>query len=486
MNIKAHIAADKNILIMDRKFFIPTAAFLISLLLIIFIESIFIPFIFLIVAVLLCTPGVKKIPLFAVFGFLLLISDIFEDYRVIINSFLIIGLSFYFIKEYGLRLVAYPRIPAGIGWLILSLLLSITISTITSSHFKTSVEYLFKTSAFIIIVYLYFSYINTVKKTKEIFFALILIGTISSIFIIHSFFSEVKSLLLLQLQGYVQIGGIYQNLSAVGGLLFISLSLTVVAINFKKFSSPPKMILWLLFIVQLFALILTNSRGAFLGLVVTCSVFFFIMKRKIFTISLLSFLGVIAVILILFPTTIDIIDSFFRTGRILENHRYQLWQEGIEIIKEHPILGIGPGTFGFYIYKYLPVMLGSWDIGNFVYISENVRVGHVHNYYLFYFSELGIWGFINSILIPVVFFRYSVKSMKKYLQGNKNLYILSVGIFSCGIGFFVRALIESTGIMTYGFITRDLPFWLLFIIQIYLSKQNIGNSGLGEEKMQYE
>jgi hypothetical protein len=51
---------------------------------------------------------------------------------------------------------------------------------------------------------------------------------------------------------------------------------------------------------------------------------------------------------------------------------------------------------------------------------------------------------------------------------NKKNYYLAVGIFSMGIGIFTRALFESTGLLSNGWIIRDLPFWICFAILIHL------------------
>ena len=45
-------------------------------------------------------------------------------------------------------------------------------------------------------------------------------------------------------------------------------------------------------------------------------------------------------------------------------------------------------------------------------------------------------------------------------------FIISTAITGIGIGMFFRAFIEVTGILSYGYLTLDLPFWLVFIILI--------------------
>lgn len=49
---------------------------------------------------------------------------------------------------------------------------------------------------------------------------------------------------------------------------------------------------------------------------------------------------------------------------------------------------------------------------------------------------------------------------------NKDYYVLSIAITGVGVGLLIRTFIEISGLLTYGYITRDLPFWLLFVILI--------------------
>jgi hypothetical protein len=43
-----------------------------------------------------------------------------------------------------------------------------------------------------------------------------------------------------------------------------------------------------------------------------------------------------------------------------------------------------------------------------------------------------------------------------------------LGIIAAGIGLFFRGLFEAIGLIFYGYITADLPFWILFGILIFI------------------
>ena len=101
-------------------------------------------------------------------------------------------------------------------------------------------------------------------------------------------------------------------------------------------------------------------------------------------------------------------------------------------------------------------MLGSYA-EKFIYFHFNeIEFGHAHNFYLFFWSDLGILGLFTSILLPILFFKLGKKAVKKTKEINNNYYLLSLGIIAAGIGLFIRALFEWGNLISYGSIKIDL------------------------------
>ncbi|OGU82332.1 MAG: hypothetical protein A2254_00295 [Ignavibacteria bacterium RIFOXYA2_FULL_35_9] len=138
----------------------------------------------------------------------------------------------------------------------------------------------------------------------------------------------------------------------------------------------------------------------------------------------------------------------------------------IGIIIDNPIWGTGPGQFKNFMYHHIPVMLGSWDESQIAWIFKNAGLGESHNFFLFRTAELGFLGLLGAILLPAIFIHLSFKVMKRNFYNRRNYYLL-VGIFSLGIGMLIRSFFESTGLLSHGWITRDLPFWICFAIIIH-------------------
>jgi hypothetical protein len=58
--------------------------------------------------------------------------------------------------------------------------------------------------------------------------------------------------------------------------------------------------------------------------------------------------------------------------------------------------------------------------------------------------------------------------MKMTKNNRPDEYLISLSIYSIGIVLFIRAFFEVDGIFSYGFITRDLPFWICFVVLAHL------------------
>ena len=53
-------------------------------------------------------------------------------------------------------------------------------------------------------------------------------------------------------------------------------------------------------------------------------------------------------------------------------------------------------------------------------------------------------------------------------SGSEKIYFIILGIIAVGIALFIRGLFEAIGLIYYGYITADLPFWILFSILIFI------------------
>ncbi|RJP69484.1 MAG: O-antigen ligase domain-containing protein, partial [Ignavibacteriales bacterium] len=225
------------------------------------------------------------------------------------------------------------------------------------------------------------------------------------------------------------------------------------------------------------ALIITNSRSSILSFVISSAYIIYYFNRKLFNKILITSIVLLAILLFI-PTINELISLLLRTDRIFSNTRGFFWSVAFDIIKDNPVFGAGPGVFEEYIYKYLPVNLGSFFEKQMAWAKS----GTAHNFFLFRTADLGILGFITAIWLPILSIKLANKAIVKYKEYDREIFYLVVAIKGTIVGLIARAFFESTGLLTHGWITRDLPFWLLIVILLYLNKTETPNF----KKLQYE
>ncbi len=150
------------------------------------------------------------------------------------------------------------------------------------------------------------------------------------------------------------------------------------------------------------------------------------------------------------------------------SQRQFFWDLAYNIIKDNPILGIGPGSYKYLEFNYMPVLLNSWAGHIIVDLSRVIDAANVsHNMYLKFTSDMGIPGLLSVLYFFVLFFHISVSTINKAIKGNKVLYLLILVISTVLGSMFIRCFFDDIGILNYGIIVTDLPFWLLFGILIF-------------------
>ena len=406
------------------------------------------------------------IPLIII-ALLVITSDISESLRVAVNLLGFLILIYLFIHDYGLDYSRFPKIPGVIILFVIYTILSLSLSTIFSSYFSLGIIEVFRQSAFFVLMFIIYSFIKGEKEISLYLNALIFAGTIIGILILDSFIKN-ADIFILETQGLTHEGGYINNVAAAGGIFAISISINLAYLFLPKFKKIKyKLLLLITLLIQITALLVTNSRAAFLAAFVSGIYILFKLNRKIFKILSASILSFCLLIIAVFPKIIEIISTFLRFNRVFENLRYILWDIAFGIIKDNPILGIGPGTFKYYMYKYLPVQLGSWNERSIYFVYKEAGTGHAHNFWLYRFSELGVLGFIGAAALPVIFF-YLIYRIRKHIKNKFEYTVIVTAITGSVLGLLYRSMFESTGFLTNGWITRNLPFWIIFSIIIYL------------------
>ncbi|MCU0285558.1 MAG: O-antigen ligase family protein [Acidobacteria bacterium] len=196
-------------------------------------------------------------------------------------------------------------------------------------------------------------------------------------------------------------------------------------------------------------LLLTQSRGAWLGLLLACLVgfFLFLLKKKVFlVVSIVSLAAILLFSFVIAPSLLEN-DQVRLTTRQAEGtlfFRIQLWNVVLPMIHENPIIGIGLNEFR---YQY----------------EVKHELSHPHNKLLLLAVELGLPGLIAYLaLLGCVGFAV-VKIWKK--PGNDWFALAALGL---GCGQLAHFFFEMTDAVPLG-AKVNIFFWLslALIMAIY-------------------
>ncbi len=195
-------------------------------------------------------------------------------------------------------------------------------------------------------------------------------------------------------------------------LMFLGVGLSLIGSKDYKRTSILSV---LTFIVGVPALLLTFTRGAWIGFVAGLALFFIIKRKWLFlATSTVTLILIVSVLFTCFPNSDPgkAVTSLLRpfdkqVPRVAVSnlrHLYK-WKASWEMFTEHPLFGIGPHQFQ----KELPN-----------YLSEEVKeknfnhrtFGHAHSIYFDYLATMGIAGFLALLFFFFTVFRLLISKYK--------------------------------------------------------------------------
>lgn len=391
--------------------------------------------------------------------FISVTGEWFEKYRGIIIAGSLVALIILFIKQYGLKTATYPKLPRITIFFLIYYLLMITISSFFSGFSSVSINAIFRSFFFFLVIYLIYALIKNETTLKYYIFAIM----VSTIIISFSIYLEIieKGFVIWLSNGYLtRFSGSYSNINFIGYLMMFSFLSSTNFLLMKNQKNKIKFILIVIVLNSIIMLVITNSRTAFVGAILGLLVQFFKFNRKTFY-KTLAGLAFFVLLFIFIPSLNDLLQIYLRLETVSE--RNEIWSQGYRMIQDNLLWGVGPErysekVFNFYSYDYASIWIGSNSLG-----KENP-----HNYFLLLIAENGIWGAIMFIFLIVLYLKIGIELLKRIQFKDINLTILVWMNLTIGIITIIRSFFEVNGILSYGFLAQDLPFWILFISNIYL------------------
>ncbi|MBM4467535.1 MAG: O-antigen ligase family protein, partial [Chloroflexi bacterium] len=153
-------------------------------------------------------------------------------------------------------------------------------------------------------------------------------------------------------------------------------------------------------------LLLTQSRGALLGLGIASVALFFAWKQH-WVLSLASLVGLlflVGVLLIRFPALLGTLDIAQNAGaqKALSSYEFRLtmWRLASQVLQAFPLSGVGIGTFDTVARHLFPYLYPA----SFLY-NPSATITHAHNELLQVAIDLGIPGFVAYVALLAAFVR---------------------------------------------------------------------------------
>ncbi len=229
--------------------------------------------------------------------------------------------------------------------------------------------------------------------------------------------------------GFKAVTGPFIHHNELGSYLAMMLNLALAQFILIK-NKIGKIVYSMLVIIFIMGLLMTFSRGAWLGAGVAFILMLSVLRR--FRI-LIAFTLVILLIMFLIPDVRQRVLFSFQKGG--DARRLEIWQGAGAMIKERPFLGRGVGNFITYLPRY--------TAGEFI--------QYAHNSFLQMWAETGIFSLLSFLIFLLLVFINAGGILLK----SKNPLLL--GLF-CGISGFLLHNFFDSQLYT---LQLSVFFWLL-------------------------
>jgi O-antigen ligase len=210
-------------------------------------------------------------------------------------------------------------------------------------------------------------------------------------------------------------------------------------------------ILWALPVTAFIGVLASSSRGGQLGAAAAIGVV--LLKRRLKVRTLLAGAGVAVVIALLLPP--EQYERFTEMGEDgTSQQRFTLWEDGLEIMSEHPTFGIGYGNW-------LP----------YYHTHYNPEGQVVHNIFLEAGTEMGYVGLVLLLfgLSTVFLLNFKTRRLANRLGPDGRLFTaVAHGLDAGLVGFMVSGFFVT--VLYYPF------FWIQLALTVSLHATTLGTA----------
>lgn len=327
----------------------------------------------------------------------------------------------------------------------------IAISALISISMAESIKIAMLMIAFVLFYFVVINVITTKKQLKMILYVMAIMASFTAFYGIYQYiFGDVYSQAWIDEDMFedirMRVYSTLENPNVYGEYLLFIIPI-IAALFWAEKGWKKKTFLLLLLGVTTLALVLTFSRGCWLGILFAIAILAIIIDRRFI------FLGIIALLMLPFVLPDTIINRFMSIGDMNDSstsYRVYIWMGTLAMLKDYWISGVGMGITSFNtIYP--------------LYSYNNISAPHSHNLYLQVIVEYGIIGFITMVGVMYNYFKLALISLK-----NKKNIVLG-GLMSGMLGFLLQSMTDHTW-YNYRVV---LIFWVIIGLTITASKINM-------------
>jgi len=370
--------------------------------------------------------------------------------ELIAEILVILGLMFW-----GFKVLSQEKVKltsSTLNFPILSFIFICILSLIWSNSFFISLKELRLFLAGPLLYFIITNNISDERQIRRILNVLLIVGSLFGIYGIFQYKGIDFSFWLRNI-GRQQVFGLFGNVNFFAEYLIIPLPIAV-SLFFATQNKLKKILLLIGIIVMGTSLTVTFTRGSYLSFGVSLIFMFFLFlisrgknfikkNRKIFIIILailivVTFLFVVPTPLNKSGTVISKIKSRISVTQLTQSssikRRIAIWKFTVLMIKDHPLLGSGIGTYKYNTLKYQAEF---FEQGENRSLYPHGFADKAHNEYLQLWAEMGIVGLGIFIWLIISYFSCGLKILRKIKDEYKRGIIIGL------MGAVVAVLIDG-------------------------------------------
>ena len=353
----------------------------------------------------------------------------------------------------------------------------VLIASFTSSAPLVSFKFLLSKLWFFVPMVLFGSFFFRKKENIRYFLYLFVLGCFIAIVYTLSIHASYN---FGEKEGHWVMWPFFKDHTVYGAIIALVLPLAIGLLVSKKHSALNYIHYLFIIIVIIIGLYFSYTRAAWLSIIVALFILFLIYYRVKFS-YIASFSAIFLITVLLSwdsikmemernkyeHTTEEFGERIQSAANITTDasnlERLNRWECAIEMFKEKPFLGFGPGTYAFEYARFQRPE-------NLTIISTNFgNMGNAHSEYLSALSENGIFGFISFIGLVSTIFYSAITLFLAWPKEDQETRILILSIILSLSTYFFHAILNN-------FLDTDkaaVPIWAMCSIIIAL-KINLG------------